>query len=71
MAKITEADKLIQRRSLIDAALLDISIDVQNELLKQCKKQKLDDCQIDNLNVNTISTFELNKEKYIKRLMSI
>lgn len=71
MAKISEADKLIHKRSLIDAALLDIAKDAQDELLRQCKTQKLDDCQTDNLNANTISTFDLNKEKYIKRLMSI
>jgi len=45
--------------------LLLISIDVQNELLLQCKRAKLDDCQTDLINDNIIATFELNKQNYL------
>ena len=57
-----------EEKSLIDNILLDISIDVQNELLRQCKKVNCDDYQTDNINENTIAVFELNKQKYISRL---
>jgi hypothetical protein len=56
---------------LLEAVLLDISIDIQNELLIQCKKAECDDYQTDLINENTIAVFNLNKQKYIARLMQV
>jgi hypothetical protein len=50
----------------MEKALLDIACDVQEELLRNCKKQGLDDCQTDAINENVIGVFNLNREKYIK-----
>ena len=71
MAKLSEQDKINNANALLEAVLLDISIDVQDELLKQCKKHNCDDWQTDNINANTIAVFELNKKKYITRLMQV
>lgn len=69
MGKLTEQDKIVIQKSKFDAILLDISIDIQNELLRQCSNVGCDDFQTDIINSNTISVFDLNKEKYVKRLM--
>lgn len=53
----------------LESILLDISIDVQNELLKQCKIVEWDDYQTDILNENTIDVFKFNKQKYLTRLI--
>jgi len=53
----------------IDSIILDISIDVQNELLRQCNEMGLDDEQTDFLDRNTIGIFEHNKQKYINKLL--
>jgi len=71
MAELSEQDKSNNAKALLEAVLLDISIDVQNELLRQCKKHKCDDWQTDNINENTIAVFDLNKQKYITRLMQV
>jgi hypothetical protein len=57
-------------KSTSQAVLLDISIDVQNELLRQCKRAECDDYQTDLINENTIAVFDLNKQKYLTRLMT-
>ena len=67
-SKPTVEPMTAEGKSLIDNILLDISIDVQNELLRQCKKVNCDDWQTDNINENTIAIFELNKQKYLARL---
>lgn len=57
------------KKNKIDSVLLDITIDVQNELLRQSKDMDLDDEQIDYLDRNVIGVFELNKQKYINKLL--
>lgn len=71
MAELSEQDKSNNAKVLLEAVLLDISIDVQNELLRQCKRVECDDYQTDLINENTIAVFELNKQKYITRLMQV
>ena len=71
MEKLSEQDKSNNAKVLLEAVLLDISIDVQNELLRQCKKHNCDDWQTDNINENTIAVFDLNKQRYITRLMQV
>lgn len=39
--------RVIEKKNLIDVILLDLACDVQYELLRQCKKAGLDDCQTD------------------------
>jgi hypothetical protein len=52
----------------IDKILLDITIDFQNEILKQCRKAELDDYQTDQVN-NAISyVMDIKKGIYIKRV---
>lgn len=53
----------------IDAVILDIAVDVQNELLRQARKAGIDDQQTDTINENTIAVFEHNKQKYINRIL--
>ena len=55
----------IKKKILIDIILLDMASDVQSELLRQCKKAGLDDCQTDQLNENVLAIF--NDSKYLKR----
>lgn len=69
MGKLTEQDKTAIQKSNFEAILLDISIDVQNELLQQCSRVGCDDFQTGIINTLTMYVFELNKEKYVKRLM--
>lgn len=71
MAELSEQDKSNNAKVLLEAVLLDISIDVQNELLRQCKRAECDDYQTDLINENTIGVFDLNKQKYITRLMQV
>ena len=61
-------DKIITK-GLFEKILLDISIDVQDELLRQTKRANCDDCQIDMINENTIAVFNLNRDKYLNRFM--
>ncbi len=57
---------------LLEGVLLDISIDIQNELLRQLAMHgNIDDWQTDTINENVIAVFNLNKEKYITRLMQV
>jgi hypothetical protein len=58
----------VEYNSILENVLIDIQIDIQNEILNQCKKCNLDDLQTDIINENVISTFNLNKQKYIKQL---
>jgi hypothetical protein len=67
----SEPSSKLNAKSLLESALLDISIDVQNELLRQCKKHYLDDWQTDNINESTTAVFDLNKQKYISRLINL
>lgn len=62
--KIDELEKQIP----VEKALLDIACDVEEELLRNCKKLGLDDCQTDKLSENVIAVFSLNREKYIRAL---
>jgi hypothetical protein len=71
MAELSEQDKSNNAKVLLEAILLDISIDIQNELLKQCKRAECDDFQTVLINENTISVFDLNKQRYISRLMHV
>lgn len=71
MAELSEQDKSNNAKMLLEAVLLDISIDVQNELLRQCKRAECDDYQTDLINENTIAVFDLNKQKYLTRLMQV
>lgn len=71
MAELSEQDKSNNAKALLEAVLLDISIDVQNELLRQCKRAECDDYQTDLINENTIAIFNLNKQKYLARLMQV
>jgi hypothetical protein len=71
MTKVSNEEQSNNANVLLEAVLLDISIDVQNELLRQCKKAECDDYQTDLINENTIAVFNLNKQKYITRLMQV
>lgn len=54
----TEAENILQ----------DIAIDIQNELLRQCRQCNCDDLQTDHLNENVLSVFNHNKQQYLERL---
>lgn len=71
MPRLTNKDKEDNIRQQFDAILLDIASDVQKELLKQCRRSDCDDLQTDTINENTIATFELNKKKYLNKLMGV
>ena len=71
MAELSEQDKSNNAKVLLEVVLLDISIDVQNELLRQCERAECDDYQTDLINENTIAVFDLNKQKYLTRLMQV
>ena len=57
-----------EANTVLEAVLLDISIDIQDALLKACKKAGVDDYQLDTINEGTCEIFNLNKRKYIERL---
>lgn len=63
-----DQEEINKRNEAIAKILLDISIDVQNELLRQCRYSNCDDWQSDRINENTISVFALNKQKYINQI---
>ncbi len=71
MTKVPNEEQSNNANVLLEAVLLDISIDVQNELLRQCKRAECDDYQTDLINEYTIAIFDLNKQKYIARLMQV
>ena len=72
MVELSEQDKSNNAKVLLEAVLLDISIDVENELLRQLARHgNIDDWQTDTINENTIAVFELNKQKYLTRLMQV
>jgi len=51
-------------KARFNVMLLEVAIDIQKELLAQCKKQNCDDQQTDNINENVISVFDINKQRY-------
>lgn len=58
-------------KAKLEEILLDISVDIQKELLRQCQRSNCDDLQTDTINENTIATFELNKQKYLRKLFEV
>ena len=55
-------------KTAIENKLLEIVVDIQTELLRQCKRHNCDDWQTDGINENVIGVFDLNKQKYIREI---
>lgn len=68
---LTSLTAMLERSESTEKVLLDISIDVENEILRQCKRANCDDQQTDLINGNTTAIFDLNKQKYLRMLEQV